>query len=322
MNPLRIGLVGSGMISYAHAPAWQALGAEVVVWGGRGAAALAEAFGFRVASSYEHLLASSEIVDICTPTHTHAPLALQAIQTHRHVICEKPLARTAADARTLIDAADAHRVHLYPAHVVRYFPAYAVAREAVVAGLIGDPTVLNFARGGAAPSNDWFFDVELSGGIIVDLLVHDIDQARWIAGEVESVTASVRSAAQDSRMLVAHVVLTHRSGASSVLQGSWGPADVEFATSFDIAGSTGSLGYDSSRAHEFTASLGADATVEPSVAGFGGGSPFELELRDFARAIAGGPPPRASAHDGLAAVAIAEAALEAANTGLTVRPAA
>lgn len=318
MNPLRIGLVGSGMISYAHGSTWLALGAEVTVWAGRGAATLAETFGFRVASSYEELLAASDIVDICTPTHTHAPFALQAIGEHRHVICEKPLARTAVDARALIAAAEAEGVHLYPAHVVRYCSEYAVARDAMAAGRIGDPEVLRFTRGGPTPTSDWFFDVELSGGIIFDLLVHDVDQARWIAGDVDAVTAWVRAGSEDPRILLAHLVLTHRSGARSVIQGSWGPAGVEFVTSFDLVGSRGRVQYDSSREHGVTANLGAGATVEPYVAGFGDDNPFELQFRDFAAAIAGGPAPRVTARDGLAAIAIAEAALESSRTGETV----
>ncbi|MBK0297482.1 gfo/Idh/MocA family oxidoreductase, partial [Bacillus sp. S34] len=66
-----------------------------------------------------------------------------------------------------------------------FFPAYVRLKEAVTTGLLGDLAVLRFVRSGAFPTRTpWFADRALSGGIVMDQMIHDIDIARWVAGEV------------------------------------------------------------------------------------------------------------------------------------------
>ncbi|MFF1572329.1 Gfo/Idh/MocA family protein [Leifsonia sp. NPDC058292] len=323
MNTLRVGLIGAGGISHVHAAGWRELGAEVTVYSHDGAKALAERYGFGVAPDLESLLARADIVDIVTSSRSHRDLALAAIAAGRPVICEKPLAATSAEAREIAAAAEAAGLRVFPAHVVRFFPEYAAIKAEVDAGRIGEPAVLRFVRGGEAPrAGSWFFDENAGGGIVLDQMIHDLDQALWLAGEVSQVYA-VQSppsvAGIVPEVVTAHVVLTHRSGAISHVQGTWGARGTTFRTSADIAGTKGVLAIDSGvdvpvtmdvpSAQETDGYLPPPAHAE---------SPYTTQLRELAAAALGGPEPRVSAADGIRAVALAEAAARSIRTGLAV----
>ena len=318
--PLRVGLIGAGGISRVHAPAWRSLGAEVSVYSLTGAADLADAHGLSPVSSLEDLWDRVEVVDILTPTHTHADLALAAIARGKHVVCEKPLARSAAAAAEVVSAAEAAGVHLFPAHVVRYFPAYARAHAAVAAGRIGRVAVCRFRRMSAAPTSDWFFDEERSGGIVLDQMIHDLDQAEWFAGPAVSVFARSVARTDDggARAASATVTLTHASGAISQCYGVWGHPQLPFSSSFHIAGDAGVLSHDSAR---------QDGTrVQVSQPRSGGylpptdvaSSPYTAEIVDFAAAITSGQPASVTGADGARAVQVAEAVLSSIGTGEVV----
>lgn len=313
-------MIGAGGIAGAHAASWRSLGVEPLVWSDLGAPELVERHGGRLAPSLDALLAEVDVVDICTPTPTHAELVLRAIDAGVHVICEKPVARTAAQALELLRAAEAAGVLVYPAHVVRWFPEHVALRDAVAAGRLGELAVLRFTRGGQAPSRDWFFDEDASGGIVLDQMLHDLDQARWIAGEVVEVFAAQSPAVVGGvvpRQVVAHVVLTHASGAISFAQGVWGGEGMRFETTFDVAGSRGRLQFDSGRAVEVTSNVPADgaASYLPPVAS---GDPYAAELAELLAACTGGPEPRVSLRDGIVAVALGEAAIASARAGEAV----
>lgn len=325
MTGLRLGLVGAGVISHAHLPALLALGREVVVCSDRGAPELLAAHGdpahATVVGSFAELLDRVDVVDVVTPTSTHAGYVEAALRAGKDVVSEKPLARTDADADRLVALADALGRRLFPAQVVRFFPEYAALQRAVAAGDLGELAVLRFSRSGAFPTRSpWFADVGLSGGIVLDQMVHDLDIARWLAGEVRQVSAVSRSAGTaEAPVQAAHVLLTHVSGAISQVSGTWGPAHLEFTTSFSVSGTGGTLSHDSRAERPFTADLppadgagGLIPDVDPAE------SPYFAELAEFLRALAGGPAPRVHAADGAAAVRIGNAALTSIRTGQPV----
>ncbi|MET1004301.1 MAG: Gfo/Idh/MocA family oxidoreductase [Propionibacteriaceae bacterium] len=316
-----VGLIGAGGIANTHLPAWLSLGVEVVVYSEAGAAGLIQRHGGgREVASLDELLDSCAAVDVCTPTTTHAELVRLAAAAGRDVLCEKPLARTSADAADLIATCAAAGVQLYPGHVVRYFPEYAAMHTAVVAGAVGEVAVQRFSRTGSRPVAAWFADDVLSGGLILDQSIHDLDFARWNAGEVARVFAREVQTPGLTGIRTAQVVLTHTSGAISYVTGTWARAGTTFRTTFEIAGTGGLLRHDS-REHpplvvdggtpseEGTGLLPATPFVE---------SPFLTEIREIYTAFRGGPPPRVSADDGLQAIRIAEAALESVSTGQAV----
>lgn len=318
-----VGLVGAGGIARAHLPAWIALGARVRVYSRSGTERLlAEHPGtFEVVESLEALLADCTVVDVCTPTPSHPEIVRAAAAAGKNVVCEKPLALTSSEAADLVTTCATAGVHLYPGHVVRFFPEYAAMREAVARGAIGQIAVQRFTRVGSHPVKPWFADDEQSGGIITDQSIHDLDFARWTAGEVATVYAQSTQADGELGVRSGQVVLTHMSGAISYVTGTWARSGSTFRTTFEIAGTDGILRHDSAEHPLLRVDGGAAADDGTGLfpATSGNESPFLTELGEFAAAFAGGASPRVTAADGVAAVRLAEAARESARTGQVIQ---
>ncbi len=330
-TPLRIGLVGAGGIAHAHMPGLLRLG-SVTVYAQDGApefaaawasAAAAAGSSVTVVDSLDALLDAVDVVDVVTPTFAHAEVVRAALSAGKDVVSEKPLARTDADASDLVQCAQDAGRQLFPAHVVRFFPAYVRLQEAVTTGLLGDLAVLRFVRSGAFPiRTPWFADRALSGGIVMDQMIHDLDIARWVAGEVATVSAVSGRAGTDAEPVeAAHVLLTHASGAISHVAGIWGPQHLPFTTEYSVTGTLGSLSHRSRDEVDYV----ADLAVPEAVDGFlpavdRADDPYGLELAEFFGAVSdpGKPEPRVTAADGAAAVRIANAALESIETGQPV----
>jgi myo-inositol 2-dehydrogenase / D-chiro-inositol 1-dehydrogenase len=325
----RVGIVGAGFIGEAHLAAWAAEGVQpqVLDRDATRAAALAERFGVRVATSFDELLGTVDVVDVCTPTHQHAEIAIRAAEAGRHVICEKPLARTVEDADAVVAACDRAGVRLLVGHVVRYFPEYEAAHRIVAEGGIGDPAVLRLKRASfrpRRPAGHWFFDPALSGGMVVDLMIHDFDYARWVAGEVVAVQCrSVAAERPELGVDHAYAILTHKSGAISHVTGSWAYSPPTFRTSLEIAGSRGLVEHDSAVAPPIVTYLAARGSDSDATVGLPASplaeDPFRLELREFRQSIERGIPPRVTARDGVEALRIALAADESSRSGRVVR---
>lgn len=324
-----VGIVGTGFMGETHLAAWLAEGVQPVVFSRdpEQAAGLAGRFGVAVASSFEELLERVDVVDVCSPTHRHAEHAIAAAEAGRHVICEKPLARTLQDAEVILAACARNGVGLFVAHVVRFFPEYEAAQRIVAGGAIGDPAVLRLKRASFRPRQapgHWLFKPEQSGGMVVDLMIHDFDFARWVAGEV--LTVHCRSLATDRPDVAvdhAFAILTHASGAISHLTGSWAYATPSFRTSLEIAGSHGLVEHDSEASRPLVMYLHPGAEGAAGPVGLPASplaeDPYRLELREFRRAIERGTPARVGARDGVEALRIALAAEESARSGQVVR---
>ncbi|MFI5527090.1 Gfo/Idh/MocA family protein [Kitasatospora sp. NPDC051853] len=327
MLDLDVGLIGAGVMAQTHLEGWITLGARVVVFSDDGRhidlAAANAAHRVTPAASLGDLLNRSALVDICTPTATHKDLILAAVAAGSDIICEKPLAMHPADAQEVADAAEAAGVHLFPAHVVRYFPEYEALHRAVAAGAVGTPAVLQFTRATAYPTwAPWFHDSEQSGGILTDQMIHDFDYARSLAGEVVRVHAQVRESHRNGiRVAAGTAVLTHAGGAISYFHGLWGQPGTPFRTTFRVAGPDGLLHHDTKDTAAFRVlaeHTTADGPDERIPASWLTENPYTAELRDFAVAATTGRTPRVTAADGVAAVRIAAAARESARTGRAV----
>lgn len=301
--PLRVGLIGAGGIAAAHLDAWQALGAQCVLSSRTRPVTLAAQFGVEIEDDVDALLDRVDVVGILAPTPTHPDLALRAIARGRHVVCEKPLAMTAAEAQRMADAADAAGVRLFPAHVVRYFAAYRRIQQSVTGGRIGALHALRLSRSGAGPTTGWFYDEGAGGGLIRDLLIHDIDQALWLAGPVVSVAARQdppSAAGRLSTPVTASVALTHANGVTTQIDGGWLGEGAPFRTTIEAVGAEGVLTHDSPA----DTVPPADGYLPPQT----DDHPYRVQIADFAEAICTGRPARVTAVDGVAAVAVVDAA--------------
>lgn len=326
---VRIGLVGAGFMGEAHAAAWRSLGVRsLVVLDDVPVAAqrLAAQFSAGVAASLDDLLAGCDVVDVCTPTHVHQEVVKAAAAARRPVICEKPLARTVEDGEAMIAACREAGVPLFVAHVVRYVNEYVAARQAVEQGRVGRVAVIRLRRESARPNkpaDHWFFDPDKSGGVMMDLLVHDYDYARSLAGDVESVWARTVRDSSGADVDFGFAILHHVSGAITHIAGGWVYPWPVFRTGFEIAGDGGLIQYESTDAVPVTPYLIGKRDEGDASTGLPDSpvaeNPWALELADFVSVIQGGGPPRVTAEDGLEAIRIANAVIDSARTCQPVR---
>jgi predicted dehydrogenase len=319
---MRVGLVGTGFMGTVHAAAWRACGRPVTdVLARPGAATVDDGpEGATVHTDLDAFLREVDVVDICTPSDTHAALARAAARAGRPTLCEKPLSLDVAEAVDVVAAFDRAGVPLQVAHVVRFFPEYVAARDAVLRGEVGAPAVTRLARLTFAPdrgADSWFADEQRSGGLFFDLMIHDLDYARWISGDVVRVQARASGGARSYGI----AVLTHASGALSHVEASWAEPAPVFRTRLEIAGSRGMVGFDSDetapivlRLHREVASA-TTALADVSLAD----NPFETEVRHFLGVVEGRQQPVLTALDAVAAVQLAAAARTSAREGKPVR---
>jgi len=316
-----VGLIGQGPVARMHAAAWRGLGVPFCVFAPSGAATFADEFGASEAASLGDLLDRCDIVDICTPTPTHRELVDEAARAGKHVICEKPLAHDYENARSIRDVAEAAGINLVPAHVVRYFEPYRIAHSVVREGGIGELAVLRFSRSGVAPQSAWYHDTSMSGGIILDQMIHDIDQALWIAGSAVRVFATITARNEPDHLSSAHVVLTHDSGAISHCRGNWAAMGAPFRYSFHLAGTGGTLAFDSTKNVGFATTTAfapesehADLIPTSSLTG----DPFQAQLAEALGFLTRGTAARVSIDDGVEAVRVARAAVQSAELGRAI----
>ena len=311
-----------------HAASWAQTPARLVAVYAKShdqAGQLAQQHGAQVSGSLEALLDAVDVVDVCTPTHRHHEMVLAAAAAGKHIVCEKPLARTLEQAEKMATACERAGVKLLVAHVVRFFPEYTQAKSIVDGGEIGHVGVVRLKRVSSLPvwsTDNWLFDVEKSGGMMLDLMIHDFDYARWVAGEVESVFArSVASQQPDAPTDYALVILRHTSGALSHVEGGWAYPAGMFRTSLEIAGDQGVIEHPAGSSVPLGTYLkqagdakeGLKVPSSPLLE-----DPYATEIKHFYEVIAHDAAPRVTARDGVAALKIALAAIQSAQTGQRV----
>jgi predicted dehydrogenase len=173
---MRVALVGAGFMGGVHLNAYAGI-PEVEVVGVadariESAVAGAEVAGARSYASYQELVAAEdvEVVDVCLPTAFHRDLAVSAAGEGRHVILEKPIARTMEDAQEIVKAFSGDGPSLFVGHVVRFFPEYVGIKQKIDAGDLGMIGVVRTSR--RSPFllgwNDWYADWRVSGGVLLD----------------------------------------------------------------------------------------------------------------------------------------------------------
>lgn len=329
---MRIGIVGTGGMGTTHAAAWSRTPATIaglVSKTPESCAELAGQYGAQIYPDIGAMLADVDVVDICAPTHLHRDMVLQAAAAGKDIICEKPLARTVAQGQEMIAACRQAGVRLLVAHVVRFFPEYALARARVQSGQIGQPAVLRLTRGAFQPrkaEDNWFLDPELSGGMMLDLMIHDFDYARWVAGEVRQVYAKkISSSHPEAGIDHGLAILTHRGGAISHVEGSWAYPPPLFRTRLEIATSNGWIQFDSGQTASIGLHLRRAGEKTPDVPLPRSPlleDPFTREIKAFYESLVQDAPPPVSGADGLAALQIALAAIESAERGqpVTIHP--
>jgi len=189
---------------------------------------------------------AAEAVDLCLPTHLHAPAALAALEAGKHVLVEKPIALNGEDADRMIAAAAAAGRLLMTAQVLRFFPSYQPLIELQRSGKLGPVRSALFRRRCAAPTwGDWLPDASKSGGGIFDLLIHDVDMALHLFGKPVAVSATgYEDPAKGIDVVAGH--LYYADGAPVLITGGWHhPKSYPFSMEYTVCFDGGTVDYSS-----------------------------------------------------------------------------
>jgi predicted dehydrogenase len=325
---MRVGIIGAGTMGEVHAAAWRAVGGDLVGCTSLHPAqreALAERYDIRAFADYTELLDYVDIIDICVPTPLHRAMVLHAARAKKHVICEKPIALTLEDAKAMIQGCDQAGVRLFVGMVVRFFPQYRLAKELVANGQLGQLGVIRLKRASYPPQpstlqNNWYIDESRSGGMIIDLMIHDFDYARWLAGEVERVYA-LRGRSAKGPAQYAQAILRFRSGAMALVEGGWANPPGIFRTAIDISGSAGVIEWDSDQTPTVRTFVPPKSSTTAGVGLPISGlteDPYTAEIRHAYQAIRSGTPFEVTAKDAFQSLRIALSVKESIATGRPV----
>jgi predicted dehydrogenase len=207
-----VGLVGTGFARAAQAPAFSVCeGAELVaVCSGRfeNAQRVAAEFNIKHAcENYEQLIALDEVslVVVSAPPYLHHPITMAALNAGKHVICEKPMAMNASEAREMTVAAESRPTQLSIIdHELRFNPTWRRMKELVDDGFLGDLyhvniTIASGFRHSAQRPWNWWSQKAAGGGLLGALGSHAIDAVRWLFGEIESVCGTIETAVTERK---------------------------------------------------------------------------------------------------------------------------
>lgn len=319
-----IGLVGTGFMARTHVERYRDLDATVsAVAAPSGPDSFVREHGLD-ADVYEDaatLCESADIdaVDICTPTNTHADIVAAAAEAGLDTFVEKPVAPTLTEAERIAETVTDADITCMVGHVLRYFPEYERAKALYDDGGIGDAGVARARRLSPFPtwgSEDWYADRERSGGVFVDLAIHDVDYLRWLWGDVERVFARSH---RDGNAEHGFATLRFANGAVGYVEASWAqqPARGDLTTDLELAGDDGLVEFTTPESPAFAAYEGDAATVESPVADDG----YSRELEHFLDCIETGATPEVTVVDAIDSLRVSLAAAESAATGRPVAPA-
>ena len=322
MNKLNVGVLGVGEMGKRHAENLRRLVPEARVVGvadvdvGRAGRVAEELEIDRSFNSLDAMLEDRSIqaVIIATPDKFHAQAIRLAAAAKKHILCEKPLATTLADARSALEAVAAAGVQLQIGFMRRYDPAYQAARQRIEAGEIGEPVIFkSVGRDKEAPPLS-FYKASLNGMVFFNNTIHDFDLARWLMddeiSEVQAYgTVAIRPEVAQYGDLVAGVVnLKYRHGAIGNIE-SYVQAVYGYDVRTEIVGSRGSIfvgTLQGSPCFSLTAEGGKRALADHFLTRFV--DAYLAEVRDFVHNLLHDRPVRVSGEDGLRALEIAVAA--------------
>jgi myo-inositol 2-dehydrogenase / D-chiro-inositol 1-dehydrogenase len=327
----RIGVIGVGRIGRMHAEllARRVSGAALAaVYDAHEptAQAIGEALGVPVAGSADELLGDPDVdaVAICTSTDTHADLVVAAARAGKAIFCEKPVSLNLAEVDRALAAVAEAGVPFQIGFNRRFDPAHASVRETVASGELGDPHLVRITSRDPAPPPMGY--VATSGGIFLDMTIHDFDMARYVTGsEVVEVFArgSVRvdpGFGEAGDVDTAMVMLVHEDGCLTSIDNSR-RAVYGYDQRVEVFGSGGMAASENEFAHSGVVRT-AEGTHEPPLQWFyleRYTASYVREWEAFVAALAGGRTPPVTTHDARAPLVIGLAAWRSLREGRAVR---
>ncbi len=305
---LNVGIAGFGFMGRMHFRQWKGIkDAEVVaicdanpniqedtkraVGNIKGAEGEIDFTGIELFRDFDEMLKKGQLdaLSLTLPTYLHAAYSERALSHGLNVLCEKPMALNLADCDRMIEAAQRSGKVLQIGHCVRFWPEYARAREIVASGQYGKVIAATFRRLGAPPGwsvDNWFVDEKRSGGVALDLHIHDADYVQYLFGLPGAVCSH---GAKGPGGQLTHIVTEYEYGQDKVVvaEGGWGMTPAfGFEMSFNLVLEKATIVYDLTRAPMFRVCPADSEAFTPEVPE---GDGYLREIEHFARVVRGEP---------------------------------
>jgi predicted dehydrogenase len=322
---LKVGVLGFGGIGQVHAVAYAASPrTELHSIATRNQLALQGAalfFGItNFFENYDEALKDPDLqaVSICVPTFAHKEYIIAAAKAGKHILCEKPFLLHPDEWKEIENVLNEKSVKLMVAMICRFQPHYAAAKKTIEKGEIGPIVSLHARRRvRSPPTANWFWDVEKSGGIAVDLAIHDIDLIQWYLGsddpiEIVYTVGSNNVYPEIKTWDTVIITLKSRSGVLATIEASWAepnlPYHLSSNTGMTIYGEEGTIRIDPSQqpSQKITELDG----IEPNFEELDMLPAFVDQVSSFAKAVLDDEPVPVSFSEGLSALRVARAALK------------
>jgi len=303
---LRIGVAGFGFMGRMHFRNWKGVeGAEVVaicdanpniredtkraVGNITGAEGEIDFTGIDLHQDFGAMIEKAKLdaISLTLPTYLHAEYSEKALSRGVNVLCEKPMALNVADCDRMIQSARKSGKVLQIGHCVRFWPEYAKTKEIVDSGRYGKVVAATLQRLGAPPGwsvDNWFVDEKRSGGVALDLHIHDTDYVQYLFGMPKAVCSH---GARGSEGQLIHIVTHYEYGEDRVVvaEGGWGMTGAfGFEMSFNVVLEKATIVYDLTREPMFRVCPADGEAFRPEVAD---GDGYIREIEHFARTVRG-----------------------------------
>ncbi|HEV2954293.1 MAG TPA: Gfo/Idh/MocA family oxidoreductase [Candidatus Dormibacteraeota bacterium] len=205
-----MGVIGCGRIAHRHVDAYRHLGIEVVVVDQNPDAArlMAASHEIEHRPGVEYLLDAKDIdaIDVCVPTSAHASAVIAALESGKHVFCEKPLCTTLEEGAMIQAAQRSSGRVLMVGYLYRFHPAFQLARQVLQEAIIGKPHMGIFRLGGRGATSAWKHNAGAGGGAGLEIMVHLLDLVCWLLGPAERMEILARKTLLPRRKIDGAVV--------------------------------------------------------------------------------------------------------------------
>jgi predicted dehydrogenase len=284
---LKVGIVGFGFMGRMHYRCWDGMkGAKVAAvcdanpkileqlgestGNIEGAETNIDPSNFNFYTDFDEMLSKEQLdaVSITLPTNLHPDFSSKTLKAGLNVLCEKPMALTVSDCEKMISTAKESRQVLMIGHCLRFWPEYVKAKEIIDGGEYGKVVAAVFQRLGAAPSwseDNWFLDECRSGGVTLDLHIHDTDYVHYLFGMPKAVLSNKATGAGGG---TAHIVTQYLydDGKLVSAEGGWSlMPSFGFEMSFNIMLEKATIVYDCTRKPALKVCTREGETLEPEL---------------------------------------------------------
>jgi len=324
---LKIGVIGTGSMGKNHARVCSELpDIELVGIADKNKKTvenISKRFGVSAFTDYKKLLPKVDAVIIATPTVTHFDIAMDAIDSKKHILVEKPVCNTVEKGEKLISKSKKAGIVFAVGHIERHNPVVSFTKKALEKNQYGELITLSSKRVSNFPGR--IRDV----GVIFDFGVHDIDVMRYIAGEVKSVYA--RAGRFNKKIDYedhATIILNFKNGLCGVIEVNWlTPIKIrklfltckKSSVEADFINQSVQTSSSSFEEIDDTNLFNIPLQNKKSTMDLQKREPLKNEISDFAKTIKNKKKPLVTGYDGVMAVKIAEAAVKSSKTGEVIK---